>query len=249
MDNNLIKKYLNNELNAEERNAFEREMQDDPFLMEAVEGLESFSQPQKLDNIQKELEEKIEIRTVPAKTGGKIIFMNVFKLAAAACVIGIVAFSSWRYIFTKRIVDEQAIYASYFKPLTHPDATVRGENNSSNDAQAVQAYEKEDYFEAVKQYEKLVADNPDNVKNKLFLGISLLATNQPKKAADVLSSITTSEEFHYDIQWYLALAYIKTKETQKAQDILKNIVHDENYYQHQAKDILAALDGKLATNN
>ncbi len=249
MDNNHLRKYLNDEHTPAERNAFEQEMQEDPFLMEAVEGLESFQQPEKLEAIQKELEEKIDVRSAPTKAGGKVLFMNVFKLAAAACIIGIVAFTSWRYIFTKRMVDEQAIYASYFKPLTHPDATVRGENNASNDAQAIVAYEKEDYFEAVKQYEQLVADNPDNVKNKLFLGISFLATNQPKKAIDVLSSITTSEEFHYDIQWYLALAYIKTKDTQKAQDILQNIVHDENYYQHPAKEILAALDGKLATNN
>lgn len=249
MNNDRIKKYLNNELSPVERNAFERAMQDDPFLMEAMDGLESFNQPQKLEIIQKELEEKTDMRTAVPKPGGKIIFMNVFKLAAAACIIGIVAFTSWRYIFTKRIVDEQAIYASYFKPLTHPDATVRGENKPANDEQAVLAYEKEDYFEAVRQYEKLVSDNPDNVKNKLFLGISFLATNQPKKAIDVLGSITTSEEFHYDIQWYLALAYIKTKEIQKAQDILQIIVHNENYYQHQAKDILAALDGKLATNN
>ncbi|MBK9327911.1 MAG: tetratricopeptide repeat protein [Sphingobacteriales bacterium] len=249
MDNDRIKKYLKNELPPEERNAFEREMQDDPFLMEALDGLESFNQPPKLEEILRELEVKIDTRTASAKAGGKITFMNVFKLAAAACVIGIVAFTSWRYVFTKRIVDEQTIYASYFKPLTHPDAAVRGENKLSNDEQAIQAYEREDYFEAVRQYEKLVADNPANVKNKLFLGISYLATNQPKKAIDVLGSITTSEEFHYDIQWYLALAYIKTKEIQKAQDILQKIVQNENYYQHQAKNILTALEGKLANNN
>jgi hypothetical protein len=39
MDNEQIKKYLTNKLTAQERNAFEQEMENDPFLMEAIEGL------------------------------------------------------------------------------------------------------------------------------------------------------------------------------------------------------------------
>lgn len=71
MDNNHLRKYLNDEHTPAERNAFEQEMQEDPFLMEAVEGLESFQQPEKLEAIQKELEEKIDVRSAPTKAGGK----------------------------------------------------------------------------------------------------------------------------------------------------------------------------------
>ena len=39
MDNEQIKKYLANELSPQERNAFEQEMESDPFLMEAIDGL------------------------------------------------------------------------------------------------------------------------------------------------------------------------------------------------------------------
>jgi len=110
-------------------------------------------------------------------------------------------------------------------------------------------YEKEDYFGAVKMYEKLVAANPDNIKNNLFYAISLMATNQPKKAIDILSKITTSEEFHFDINWYLALAYLKSKDLQNAQVYFQIIAKDDNYYQVQAKAILEKLDGKLAVKD
>ena len=248
MSNELIKKYLANELSPEKRNAFEQEMENDPFLMEAIEGL-SINDEQltmsKLNAIEYDLHAKIDSKmNEPRK--GKVISMSFFRYAAAACIIGIIGFASYKMIFVSKQLDEQAIYASYFKPLTNPDATVRGENGATDESQAIQAYEKEDYFEAVNAYQKLVANNPDNVKNNLFLGISYLGTNQPKKAIDVLNKITTSEEFHFDIQWYLALAYIKNKEIQNAQTTLSNLSKEENYYQKEAQEILDKLDGKVA---
>jgi predicted Zn-dependent protease len=124
---------------------------------------------------------------------------------------------------------------------------VRGENGLTAESQAIQAYEKEDYFEAVNAYQKLVSNNPDNVKNNLFLGISFLGTNQPKKAIEVLSKLTQSEAFHFDIKWYLALAYIKNKELQQAQLLLTNLAEQENYYKNDAQEILDKLDGKIAS--
>lgn len=245
MDNELIKKYLANELSPEERNAFEQEIENDPFLKEGMEGLEEWYTHGTLGALETDLQKKIDAKVNEPKKG-KVIPLHFFRYAAAACIIGILALLSWRLLITPNRIDEQAIYASYFKPLTNPDATVRGENGASDESMAIQAYEKEDYFEAVKYYEKLVANNPDNVKNNLFLGISFLATNQPKKAIDVLSRITTSEEFHFDIQWYLGLSYIKNKDIPQAQTTLTNLTKEENYYQKEAQEILDKLDGKVA---
>lgn len=248
MNNELVKKYLANELSPQERNAFEQEMENDPFLMEAIEGLSMVNNQWSMDAIEKveeEVNHKIDMKINEPKKG-KVVSMSFFRYAAAACIIGIIGFASYKMIFVTKQLDEQAIYASYFKPLTNPDATVRGENGATDESQAIQAYEKEDYFEAVNAYQKLVANNPDNVKNNLFLGISFLGTNQPKKAIDVLNKITTSEEFHFDIQWYLALAYIKNKELQNAQTTLSNLTKEENYYQKEAQEILDKLDGKVA---
>lgn len=249
MDNELIKKYLANELSPQERNAFEQEMENDPFLMESIDGWSMHQEAltmSDLNTLENKLNTKIDSKiTQPGK--GKVISLNFFRYAAAACIIGVLGLVSWRLVFVQKNMDEQAIYASYFKPLTNPDATVRGENDSTEASQAIQAYEKEDYFEAIKYYEKLVANNPDNVKNNLFLGISFLATNQPKKAIDVLNKITASEQFHFDIQWYLALAYLKNKEIQQAQTTLTNLTKEENYYQKEAQEILDKLDGKIAS--
>lgn len=249
MDNELIKKYLTNELSPQDRNAFEQEMENDPFLMEAVEGLmlqHSTWDKAQIQQLENELHQKID-QKIQQPQSGKIIPLHFFRYAAAACVIGILAFTSWRLFLSPEQLDEQAIYASYFHPLTHPDATVRGENAVSDETAAVQAYEKEDYFGAVKYYEKLVANNPENIKNNLFLGISLLATNQAQKAVDVLNKINTSNDFHFDVQWYLAMAYLKNKDVQHALDLFSALSKEDNYYQKQSAEIVEKLDGKTAS--
>jgi len=251
MDNETIKKYLSNQLSPIDRNAFEQEMENDPFLKESVEGW-SMNDEQltmaHLNSFEKEIHERIDTKIFEQKKS-KVLYMNVFKFAAAACVFGILCAVAYRVIFTNKNVDEQKIYTAYFKPLTNTDVTVRGENDTTDEAKAAQAYEKEDYFEALNLYQKLVANNPNNVKNNLFLGISFLATNQEKRAIDVLSKITQSEEFHFDIQWYLALSYIKNKELQNALATLNNLTKEENYYQKEAQEIIDKLDGKIASKD
>jgi cytochrome c-type biogenesis protein CcmH/NrfG len=248
MDNNTIKKYLANELSPIERNAFEQEMENDPFLKESIEGwLQDETQIplDKINTIENDLYNSIDNSIISSKKK-KNTFINVVKLAVAACIISIISLTVYRTFFTSKNVDEQKIYANYFKPLTNTDVIVRGENDTTIETKAAAAYEKEDYFEAVNVYQKIVANNPNNVKNNLFLGISFLATNQPKKAIEIFNNIIQSEEFHYDIRWYLALAYIKNKELQNATTILKTLTKEENYYQKDAVEILNEIDGKVA---
>ncbi|MDB5229046.1 MAG: hypothetical protein JWN78_3239 [Bacteroidota bacterium] len=250
MNNETVKKYLSGEISAEERNAIERKIEDDYILKESIEGLEEFSEVNKDWKINEtiiDLANRIDKRSVQL-SNKKIFSLNTLRYAAAACIIGIFSMASWRIFFINEDIDEDAIYTSYFKPLTDPYGTIRGDNNNSEDTQAIQAYEKENYFEAVRYYEKLVGDDPQNVKNNLFLGISFMATNQPKKAIGIFNQIITSVEFHDDIQWYLGLAYIKSKDIQKAKDTLGNLALQESYYQKEAEEVLDKLNGKITAS-
>ena len=104
MKTELIKKYLANELSNDERYAFELEMENDPFLKEAMDGFENLSEDNNQWSIEKteeNLHQQIDKKVVEIKADKKVIFMNFFKIAAAACVVGIVAFSTWRFIFQK----------------------------------------------------------------------------------------------------------------------------------------------------
>ena len=248
MKNENLKKYLTDKLSSDESNSFENELENDPFLKESLEGLQMQQDTWNANELQKleqELNSAIDNKITPAEKQTTTLY-SFFKYAAAACIIGIIAWLGGRHFFSSTEINTDAIYAAYYKPLTNPDATIRGENIASDETKAIQAYEKEDYFAAVNYYQKLVTEHPANVKDNLFYGISLLSTNQPEKAIDILDNIQTSVEFHFDIQWYLALAYIKNKQIQDAQICLKELTKEDNYYQTQAQEILNKLNGAVA---
>jgi hypothetical protein len=253
MHNKTIRKYLLNELSPEERNAFEQEMESDPFLREIMDGLEEWLMNKDVSEIlflENELGKSIH-RFVLRPKNKKTILLRTLRYASATCILGALSFFAEHICFTKSTADTEKIFAYYFKPLTHPDATVRGENKILDDTPAIQAYEKEDYFTAVRHYEQLAMKDPKNIKNNLFLGISLLSTNQPGKAIDILNKVPPADaaEFNYDLQWYLALAYLKMKEIEKARSLFRQLCGNENYYRKPAKEILSKLNGRTASEN
>jgi predicted Zn-dependent protease len=246
MDNEYIRKYLSGELSLKERYDFEREMEDDLFLQEGIEGLEAWKGNNELlsmDEIKKLLGDK-PLVSIDRSIAGELIIPDRFRYVLTACLISVFSIATWHAIVIKKESDEQVIFEKYFKPLTNPDAVIRGENDSVEESQAIQSYEKEDYFAAVKYYEKLTLNDPTNVKFNLMLGVSLLATNQPKKAIPVLNKILTSIDYKNDIQWYLGLAYLKNKDTAGARAAFENLLKEEGYYTGDARDILDMLNGK-----
>lgn len=249
MEHERLKKYLANELSPEERNAFEQEMENDPFLQDAVEGLEAWQKDKQqwsADALETKLQEQAHRIHTPPR--GKMVLLNFVKLALAASIIGIISLLTWRTLGNKTSVDTQELFAAYYQPMTHPDATVRGDHSKNEEDSAIQAYEKENYFEAVNHYRKLTQNHPKNVRYQLFLGISYLSTQQAKKAIETLQPIITSAEYQDDIHWYLAMAYLKNKEVTNALVHFNHLTQTDNYYQQQAKEIADKLDGKLAAN-
>jgi len=90
-----IRRYRANEMTPEERNAFERELQKDPFLAEALEGLEQIPTEEMLKSVN---EISNRISTGRSKR-------NFGWIAAAASVLILVSFS----IFWMQIRNEQPI--------------------------------------------------------------------------------------------------------------------------------------------
>ncbi|MCB0507477.1 MAG: tetratricopeptide repeat protein [Chitinophagales bacterium] len=248
MDNNKIKQYLSNQLSQEERIAFEKEMENDFFLQESMDGFKAIQNEFTVDEIEKleqELHQLIDKKTSQQKTKNGN-FNNFLKFCVAACIVGIVVLLGNAIYKNANTLNTDKIFATYYKPLTHPDGTVRGENDISDEQKAIEAYEKEDYFAAVNLYQSLVSNNPENAKNKLFLGISLLATNQETKAIEVFNSITNAETYQTDIYWYRALANIKNKDISAAEMDLQKLANSENFYQKNAQEILEKIGNKVA---
>ena len=241
-----LKKYLEEELSDKERNALEKELADDPFFSESMEGLEQWKAgtTQSVDALEKELHQQVDKKVSRVDRKGRVWEMPLFRiLLAAACITGICLFSL-NYFLNERAGSEK-IFAYYYKPLTNPDATVRGENApmSKTESQAVKSYETENYKQAIYYYKKLSDLQPNNQKYALFLGISYLANHQPEQAIEVLNK-TYSENTNYDNDknWYLALAYIRMNNMAAAKSILQQLSSIDSYYKEPATELLKALN-------
>lgn len=255
MNEEQLKKYLEDQLNNKQKNELEQEFSNELFLDEALEGLTNWKADTKnnFDDLKEDLEksiDKVVENTIPKPSS--VIRMPIFRIiAVAASIIGILFFSV-NYLFEQRNQVEK-IYASNFKLLTHPDGAVRSseveENNVDEDVKkAVYFYENENYKKAIVYYQKALEKQPNNEKNSLFLAVSYLANYQPEKAIEILTNVNIDEHNYLsDRNWYLALAYLKIKDIDNAKIYFKKLATSESFYTENAKEILEQLGEEVLT--
>jgi tetratricopeptide (TPR) repeat protein len=242
MNKDDLKKYLEEGLSEKEKNAIERELSDDPFFADSVEGLQDWKKDTGKDitSLENELETRVD--NIPAKKN--IFRMPVFRMLLVAACLFVICFLALDHLFEKRQTTEQ-LFATYFKPLTHPDMIVRGEEDltEKKESMAVRSYEAENYKQAIFYYKQLLETQPENEKHKLFLGIAFLANHQPEQAIEILNrSFTQETRYENDRNWYLALSYLRLNNLDAARPILEQLSSASSYYTEPAAELLKAIN-------
>ncbi|HVW98486.1 MAG TPA: carboxypeptidase-like regulatory domain-containing protein [Mucilaginibacter sp.] len=115
-DISLIRKYLNGELDARAMHQLEARAQDDPFLMDAIDGYESANRDQQ-DAIS-ELSERLEQR-ISQKKQGKIISLRVISIAASVLVVLTIG---WLLLINKKPAADKLVDNIVTKPVASPAA-------------------------------------------------------------------------------------------------------------------------------
>lgn len=116
-DISKIDKYLKGELDSRAMHQLEREAQDDPFLMDALEGYQSAGKNQRenLDELKNRLANRIAV-----KKGSPVIMWRV--LSAAACLLLAIGIAYWVFK-PKTVVKQYADLVELKKPVETPAAT------------------------------------------------------------------------------------------------------------------------------
>jgi tetratricopeptide (TPR) repeat protein len=237
-----LKKYLEEELSGAEKHALEKKLADDPFFSEGLEGLRQWKADtgQPFDELSAALDKQVD---EAQPTAERVIRMPWVRLVLIAASLAGICFFSLQYFFNARDTSEK-IFAAYFKPLSHPDMTVRGEDTSISQTEpaAVRSYEHENYKQAIYYYKAILEKQPDNEKHMLFLGISYLANHQPELAIGILNKgFAKYPEFENDRNWYLALAYLRVNNTPATKSILQELKNGDSYYKEMAAGLLKEL--------
>ncbi len=246
-DHDMINRYLDGELNADEIKAFESQMQSDASLKNEVELYRDINETLKMKLYPGENEMALRntldaMRSpyfskeiVSDQPKGKIIpFRRARWIAAAAAVfIGIVTLTIWSP--WKKDLYQQ--YAS----IQMPAVVERGTPADSLLKQATENFNDKKFAAAVPLFEKILKNDPQNTFADYYYAIALLESGQTEKSRNELTQLSNgSSLFRDDAVFYMALSYLKEKDKNRCKLWLNKIPEDAGLY-GRAQELLKKL--------
>ncbi|MBK0382496.1 hypothetical protein I5M32_05930 [Pedobacter sp. SD-b] len=235
---NIIR-YVNGEMQANEKEVFEQELATNINLKEDLllylnvdKTLRSEFSNNKTDRAFKENLVSLNQQYFKAeqKPTAKIIKINRLWYAAAILIVGLLIWAPWNHdIYDKYADTEMVSFAE------------RGAVNQDNLQAATDAFNAKDFNKAKGLLQPLVKENPDDDMLKFYLGLTQFQTKEYEKAKSNFTTVNKRASiFKYDAAFYMALTYLKQDNKAEAKVWLNKIPKDSDEHQ-KAKDILDNL--------
>jgi predicted Zn-dependent protease len=243
-DHDMITRYLDGELNAEELQAFEAAMQQDAELRNEValfrevqdtlkrklypdEKEEAFKNTLQQLNEEYFSKEKEQAKVVP-------LFRRKWMMAAAAIFIMALVLTVWKPW------EQDDLYTQY-ADIQMPSSAVRGAAADSMLVIAVDRFNNRDFKNAIPAFEAVLKDSAQNSFVQFYYGIALLQHNDITASRKQLTEIYNgNSSFKYEAAFYLALTYLKEKQEQETREWLNKIPADAGSYS-KARELLKKL--------
>lgn len=247
-DEEIIERYLTDQLSQEEVEAFEQHY---------LSCERCFSELQLRHAAAAELRNKT-LRPAAAKSQ-RIGYRWRWALAATVVVIFAVVLVFYLYRGAKpdfeQVVLEQppesaqAVLkklASVEQPPPYVPWTIRGAKGkqaSEMFQKGMKEYGQQKYQEAVPFLEDAARQDPDHLPTAFYLGISYLMIDQPDQCVQWLSNVVHSEPNPYaeESHWYLSKAYFKKLNLDAARRELEAVVDLNGAYASEAKKALQLM--------
>ena len=243
-DHDMISRYLDGELNEDERKAFEVQIQLDADLKNEVE-------------LTKDVIETLKIKLHPGESESalrntlqevsddyfsknsrriKIIPFRRYRWIAAAAAVLIftlmlTVWSPWQ---------KEDLYNQYAS-IQMPGIAERGTATDSLLKMAVENFNNKKFGEAIPAFETILKESSQNTFVQYYYAIALLQNDQTKRSRDQLTELYNGTSlFKYDAAFYLALSYLKEKDKTACKDWLNKIPSDAGVYD-KAQELLKKL--------
>ena len=233
----LFENYLSNELSAEEKTDFEKQLSEDPEFASAFEIFKElnlhlqnkFGNEQELKAFKKNLKSISKEHFKSKKP--KVVGLKPWQYAIAASIailVGLFVFQNINPSFEDYNNPEMATFIE------------RGDVNE-NLKLAQDAFNAKNYKAAIPYFE-VVLNSTKSPEIQYFYAISLLEENQFQKAETNLSELKSGTSIYKNkATWYLALSKLKQKEYKSCKEILLTIPEDFEDYD-QVQELLNELE-------
>jgi hypothetical protein len=255
-----IIRYLDGEMNGEEKQLFEQELVGDKSLKQSTLLMEEIDRAIHDDEVfafQAKLKETQELYNAinkqdyvvdadsPKEISEKSRINWKYALSAAISLL-IVVSTIW-INFSQSSNDK--IFASYYHRY---EANYEGNEVNNRAAgvshlslliNAVQLYDQGNFTSALKQFDEIIKIDADNLVAHFFIGLVSIENKNYDKAIENLLYVINKKDVAYveHSEWYLALCYLKKDQTAQALTVLTRIANSNSYYKSKALDLLKKL--------
>jgi tetratricopeptide (TPR) repeat protein len=233
----LFDQYLANELPAEEKTAFEKQLGEDAELATSFEIFKE---------LHLHLENKFgnETELNAFKKNLKTISNDNFKTKKSK----VVTFKPWQYAIAASIAFLVGLFVfqninPVFDDYNNPEMATFVERGDVNEnlKLAQDSFNAKQYKTAIPLFEKVLKEKK-SAEIQYFYAVALLEDNQIQKAEINLSDLRYGNSIYKNkATWYLALSKLKQKDYKTCKDILLSIPEDFEDYD-QVQELLNELD-------
>lgn len=234
---NQIDRYVNDQMEGEERVQFEQRMREHVELAESVHmhrdvqaGIEY--------HFMKELKQEL-IRSDQKKAESRTMAF----LAVAASILVVIGLGV-TYLLLNNNSTNKDLFAAYFEPYPNIIAPVSRSGDTGAYEGVMQLYETKRYAEAIPGFTSLIDEHSERTGLIFYRGIAYLSINEPEKAAADFKAVVAADEdaFVEPARWYLALSRLKMGKEAEAREGFEKIKNSGGAMSAQADQILEDIN-------
>ncbi len=233
-EQDLIDRYLANELTKEEGEAFEKRLSEDARWHTLVAetkvlalGIEEAALQEKLTTFHD---------TIATKKASVIKMSWPARVAIAASLV--LAFSTIIWL-TQQPAKNTKIVAAYFKPDPGLPTTM-GVSDHYEFERAMVEYKTGNYTKAIESWERIRQHNPANDTLNYFIASALLANKEATKSIPFFDAVIkiSNSAFLQEAYWYRGLAFLQQGNKEEAINSIKQSNHP------RSEELLQKIENK-----
>jgi|GEM_PF-6842801 len=235
--------YLRGSLSPEEKGIVEEQLEQDPFLQDAVKGLQNLESVDQLDKQNRLIHQQLDkhIKNVrPTSISG-------WQYAAIAAMILLALLP----ILTSFMASEQELlYARYVDVYPNNIPIYRGETDKADIMFAMAEYETGNFNKAKQMLEELNRSQPASSPTYFYEQVARLHLGEYEVAQKGLSVYldADSSEYQHAAKWYIALIHLRNGDTEQAALQLLELQKADGRYSRKSADLLQDLKTQLSVD-
>lgn len=238
-----IQPFLDGELSREDLDWISKELQSNAVLADDIKLYKEVDQAireqdvlelrNQLDIVHNSLDDTVRNpKRIPR-------YRKVISYAAIASLAVLISVGVLYKLQNKKLGNVE-IFEKYYEPYEVTMVYRSGEEATQalmNDAR--QYYDAGKYEEAIVLFQKLLAENPDDMETNLYSGISYMEVKKYNDAGKSFNKIIAHNDnlFIEQAEWCLGFCYLMTGKKEDARDHFNKIAYSKSSYRNKALEI------------